>query len=216
MENVEIIEGRYEDLPHTGRNFDLVTSACGLTWSDVGDDRGDDIPPTAIAADRFQLSPLRLEQIDAVAGQALTALRQCINPDGTLAMVERLSTFQNFASFLTIASRAGWKFDVERSTRLRFRDEALPAMIFVPSISHELEIDLRRYVDLWQGADYRQLPVIDEAAIIAYLDRAPLPGDISRQDFDNGTMFTERGSFADGSRYEYRYATTGFRELKIV
>lgn len=217
LANIEIRNSNYSriDTDMIGDRFCLITSACALGWTSVGSDRGDDVHIDLCAPNKFVLSSSIRDQVSAVALQILKKLRTLISEGGQLAMVERLSTFQTFASFVWVAAQAGWKLDIDRSRRLRLGDESMPALLFTPADPHDVEFGLREYVKFWQGEVWGRFPVTDEAAILAYLERRPEPEDTTSQTFGKGTMFSETGCFEDGLRYLYRYATTGFRELRL-
>jgi SAM-dependent methyltransferase len=213
--NLTFEQLRYENLGSLPGKFQLVTGACALDWSEVGGERGDDIPVEHCSPEEFVMSNTILAEVEDVAGKVFADLRSLAEPDAHLALVERLSSFQLFLCFLTVAARSGWKFDRAHSERLAFGEERMPAMLFRAAEPHELACDITQLSEIWAPGAADRLPAGDEAAVIAYLKRKAVADGTSRQDFPNGTMFTETGRFSDGSAYQYNYATTGFRELRL-
>lgn len=214
--NTEFLKLDYAQIGVVEERFDLVTSACGLEWINMDHARGDDIPIELCLPDEFVRSQSVKKQVAAIAEGVLQDARLIVTTDGRLAMMERLKTFQEFLAFLEIASEAGWRLDLDNSKMIRFADESLPGVVFKATEPHRFEINLRELVAFWRGAGPWTLPVTEEAAILAYQVLNPTPSATSQKTFPNGTMITEIGVFGDGRAYSYQYATTGFRELKLV
>lgn len=216
--DVPNVEFRLQDFSLAGaldHQFEIVTSACALDWTGLENVRGDDIPIDLCLPGQFVLSPGVKSRVAEASEELLINIRRIVMPGGRLAMVERMKTFQEFIAFLSIAAEAGWRFDIEPSKRLRFSDQGLPGVVFNAAEPHSFDIDLRQMVAWWQGRGPWRSPITDEAAIVMYLDCGGKPSDIRQQVFHNGTMIHETGVFADGRVYSYRYATTGFRELRL-
>ena len=47
----------------------------------------------------------------------------------------------------------------------------MPAVLFTPANSHDLDFDLKDYITFWQGEVWHKLPATDEGAILAYIER---------------------------------------------
>jgi SAM-dependent methyltransferase len=206
----------FAEVATLGRKFELVTSACALNWTSLENDRGNDIPLDLCMPDQFALSPAVKEKVAGVAGQFLLNTRRVTTSGGRLATVERMRNMQEIIAFLIVAAEAGWRFDIKLSKKLRALDEVFPALLFDADEPHSFQVDLRNLVTWWQGSVSSKLPVADEAAILAYQDLGAVSRDVRQLVFPNGTMIEETGFLADGRAYSYRYATTGFRELRLL
>ena len=214
--NVSFAEMNYSELPSLDQKFDLILSACGFHTQVLDHVRGDDTAEPQCLPASFTISSSLMSRWDEHFGSILATLRTLSQDGARLAMVERITGFAMFVSFVAVAAQKGWRFDLSQSRRLRLNDEVMPGMFLYASEPHELSFDLHTYSRFWSGENYKQFPVKDEQAILAYLELEPWSKGVDKETFPNGTMFTESGQFADGRNYSYRYATTGFRELAIL